>query len=228
MKTGVFYILLIIMKKINKSKIKIFGHGLLTGLILQCASIGPVSLYIFNLTIEKTLLDGLIAASAVTLVDCSYITLTVLGLGKLLENKKIKKSLGIISSTILILLGVIAIHSSFSENGSIEILDSTSDLLYSFTSTLLLTTFNPLTIIFYMGVFSAKAIEYDYPRKELLIFGLSVGSATFVFLGLLVILLSVIKGVIPFLAIFILKIIIGCLLIAYGFVRLKATALLRN
>lgn len=42
--------------------------GLITGLILQIA-IGPIFFLIVNITLQKTLLDGLSAVVAVTIVD---------------------------------------------------------------------------------------------------------------------------------------------------------------
>lgn len=70
---------------------RVFRNGLLTGLILQLA-VGPVFFFIINLTLQKTLLDGIVGVSAVTLVDYFYITLAIVGVGKLLENNRFKKN----------------------------------------------------------------------------------------------------------------------------------------
>jgi hypothetical protein len=85
-------------------------NGFLTGLILQIA-IGPVFFFILNISMQKTIIDGLFAVIAVTLVDYIFITVAVLGVGKLLEKPKIKLTLGIISSLVLILFGIIMILS---------------------------------------------------------------------------------------------------------------------
>ena len=87
---------------------KILRNGLATGLILQLA-IGPVFFFIINLALQRSIFDGLIGAVAVTIVDYFYITLAIFGVGKLLENKKIKKVFGIISSIVLIGFGIIII-----------------------------------------------------------------------------------------------------------------------
>jgi len=70
---------------------KIFKNGLATGLVLQFA-IGPVFFFIINLALQRSIFDGLIGTLAVTIVDYFYITLAIFGIGKLLENKKIKKA----------------------------------------------------------------------------------------------------------------------------------------
>ena len=71
---------------------KVFKNGLATGLILQLA-IGPVFFFIVNLTLRKTIFDGLAGVLAVTLVDYFYIALAIFGIGKLLENKKVKRNI---------------------------------------------------------------------------------------------------------------------------------------
>ena len=70
--------------------VAIILNGFLTGLILQIA-IGPVFFFILNISLQKTVIDGLFAVIAVTLVDYIFIALAVLGVGKLLERQKRKR-----------------------------------------------------------------------------------------------------------------------------------------
>ncbi len=198
---------------------KIFKNWLVTGLLLQLA-IGPVFFFIVNLTLQKTILDGFAAVSAVAIVDYFYITLTILGVGKLLEKKKFKKIFWIISSIVLIIFGIIIIKNMIIWNFS-NIEAISTDLLTSFTSVFLLTISSPMTIVFFTSLFATKAIEYNYKKRELVIFGLSTGLATIIFMGIVVILFSLIKGTVPIMLIQILNWIVGCLLIIYGWIRLK-------
>src|SRR3990167_8807943 len=94
---------------------RVFANGLLTGLILQTA-IGPVFFFIINLALQRSLYDGLAAVAAVTLVDYFYISLAILGIGKLLEKKKVKKAFGIISSIVLMIFGFVIIKGVTGEN----------------------------------------------------------------------------------------------------------------
>ncbi len=89
----------------------IFLDGFLTGLILQIA-IGPVFFYILNLTLQRSLIDGYLAILAAVLVDYMYITLAILGVGKFLEQGKYKRLLGIISSIVLVIFGVLMVLSA--------------------------------------------------------------------------------------------------------------------
>lgn len=197
---------------------KIFRNGLATGLILQLA-IGPVFFFIINLALQRTIFDGLIGALAVTIVDYFYITLSIIGLGKLLENGKIKIMFGIISSIVLIIFGFTIIKGVISEGILISTITNSTSLFSSFSSVFLLTITSPMTIVFFTSIFTAKALEYSYTKKELFIFGFGTGLATLLFMGTSVILSSLIKGSIPILLIQILNLIVGCLLIGYGGIR---------
>jgi len=199
---------------------KVFLNGLLTGLILQTA-IGPVFFFIINLALQRSLYDGLVAVIAVTLVDYFYISLSILGIGKLLEKKKIKKVFGIVSAVVLIIFGLFIIKGVTGENISATSSTQSTSLLASFSATLFLTISSPMTIVWYTGLFTAKAVEYNYTKRELLVFGLSVGLATLLFMGTSVIWLSLVKQTVPIPLIQTLNIIVGCLLIIYGGMRLR-------
>lgn len=198
---------------------KIFKNGLATGLVLQMA-IGPVFFYIVNLTLQKTIWDGFAGVVAVTLADYFYITLSIIGIGKLLENQKIKRVFGIVSSAVLTIFGFVMIKGIISNNISTTSVINSVNVFSSFISVFLLTISSPLTIVMWTSLFAAKTVEYNYSKKELFIFGFSTGLATFIFMGLSVIIFSLIKGVIPILLIQILNGIVGCLLIGYGGIRL--------
>ncbi len=198
---------------------KIFRNGLATGLVLQLA-VGPVFFFIINIALQKSFFDGLAGVLAVTIVDYFYITLAIFGIGKLLENKKVKKVFGIISSIILIIFGIFIIKEIVSSDISTSVITSSTNLLSSFVSVFLLTISSPMTIVFFTSIFTTKALEYNYTKKELLIFGFGTGLATFLFMGTSVVLFSLIKGGVPLLLIQILNIAVGCLLIGYGGIRL--------
>ena len=204
---------------------RVFANGLLTGLILQTA-IGPVFFFIINLALQRSIYDGIVAVIAVTIVDFLYISLAILGVGKLLEKKKIKKIFGIISSVVLIIFGIVTIKSitGGSLPGTSDI--QSANLFASFTATFFLAISNPMVIVWNTSLLTAKAVENNYTKRELLVFGLSVGLATLLFMGISMILFLLIKKTVPILLIQALNIIVGSLLILYGGVRL--TKVLKN
>lgn len=209
----------IILCNLGENMKKIFLKGLTTGLILQLA-IGPVFIFIANIAFQKGIANALFAVSAVTLVDYIYITMAIIGLGKLLEQEKTKKMFTLISSTILIIFGLLMIKNGF--NFSINTNQNelvTNSFKESFFSAFILTISSPLTILFWTSIFTAKTIEYSMTKKELTIFGFASGFATFLFLGSIVILLSFMRTMIPIKLIQVLNIFIGFLLITYGLIR---------
>ena len=175
---------------------RVLKNGLLTGLLLQVA-IGPVFFFVMNIALQAGPLDGLAAVFAVTMVDCFYITLAIMGVGRLLEKDKFKRGFGLISSAILILFGVSIARSAGNIGFTASLVPVKSSLISSFISTAILTISNPLTIVFFTGLFAAKAVEHNYKKRELWIFGLSTGSATFLFLGMSVLLFSAFTGNMP-------------------------------
>jgi threonine/homoserine/homoserine lactone efflux protein len=198
---------------------KSFKNGLLTGLTLQLA-IGPVFFYITNLALQKSFLDGIAGVLGVTTVDYFYITLSILGIGKLLENKNFKKVFGIISSVVLIIFGLLILKGLLENSSTDSSLTNTSNIISSYTSVFLITISSPMTIVFFTSLFTAKVVEYKYTKKELAFFGIGTGLATFIFMGSAVILFSLIRGTVPTLLIQILNGFVGLILIAYGIKRL--------
>lgn len=202
-----------------KDSFKIFKNGLATGLLLQIA-IGPVFFYIMNLTLQRSIYDGLIAVSAVTLVDYLYITLSIVGIGKLLEKKNIENVFGIVSSIVLIILGALLIKGIATNGHSAGADIESASLLASFLSVFFMTISSPMTIVFFTSIFTAKAIEYNYTKGDLYVFGFSVGSATFLFMGSSVIFFSLLKQNVPIPLIRILNLLVGVVLIGYGVIRI--------
>lgn len=206
---------------------KEFKNGLLTGLTLQLA-IGPVFLFIINLALQKTIFDGLAGVAAVTTVDYLYIALAILGVGSLLNNKHFKKIFGIVSSIVLVIFGYLILKGAIDAKVTTNTLSNASNLVSSFTSVFLITISSPMTIVFFTGLFTAKAIEYKYTKNELIKFGLGTGFATFLFMGLSVVLFSMIKGAVPVLLIQVLNGLVGFLLIGYGLLRLYKGIINKN
>jgi threonine/homoserine/homoserine lactone efflux protein len=201
--------------------ISIVLNGFFTGLLLQIA-IGPVFFFILNLSLQKTVVDGLFAVIAVTIVDYLFITLAVLGVGKLLEKPKIELVMGIVSSIVLLLFGILMMMTiqltsmSTISNAFVE-----SNYISSFLSAFLLTISSPLTIVFWTSLFATKAIAKGYKQKQLVLFGLAAGAATFVFLGFSVALLSTIRASVPVVLLRVLNIAVGSVLVVYAIMRLR-------
>ncbi len=194
-------------------------NGIVTGLFLQLA-IGPVFFYVVNLALQKTVWNGIAGVIGVTFVDYLYITLAILGVGKLLEAEKTRHFFKLISSIILILFGAMIIHGIVNGRATVGAL-GLADLWSSFSSVALLTLSNPMTIVFFVGLFAAKAVDHGYAQKELFFFGFGAGLATFLFMGCSVLLFSSIKSSVPVWLAQSMNLVVGFLLIGYGCLEFK-------
>ncbi len=197
--------------------------GMLTGLFLQLA-LGPVFFYILGITADSNFINSLFAIIAVTLADYIFIVLSLIGIGKLLQKDRTKTIFGILSSIIMMLFGLMIFHKGFI---FIDNVDQVSSIVWtplkSFTSCFILTISSPLTIVFWGSIFSAKAIEKNYIKKQLVVFGISAGASTFLFLSFTMMILSLFKSSIPNMIIQILNCIVGLVLIYYGVTRMIKT-----
>ena len=190
--------------------------GMVTGLLLQLA-LGPVFFYIFGITIDSDFTSSLFAILAVTLADYIFIILSLFGVDKLLQEDKKKIIFGLAGSVLLVVFGSIILYNGLIFKFNVDRMDSIVWTPFkSFTSCFILTISSPLTIVFWGSIFSAKAIEKKYLKKELMIFGLSAGASTFIFLSFTMIILSFFKSAIPNEVVQVLNCIVGFLLIIYG------------
>ena len=194
-------------------------NGMLTGLFLQLA-LGPVFFYILGITVDSNYTNSLSAIFAVTLADYIYIVSSLIGIGKLFQKSEMKIIFGSVSSIILMLFGLMILYKGrVFINGTEHIRSIAWTPMNSFTSCFILTISSPLTIIFWSSVFSQKAIEKNYKRKQLVIFGIGTGLSTFLFLSVTMMILSVFKSNIPNIIVQALNCIVGLTLIYYGITR---------
>lgn len=193
--------------------------GIKTGLFLQLA-IGPVFFYLVSIAVESNLFNSLMAVLAVTIVDYLYIGLSVVGIGTLLQKERIKKRFGILSSLVLVLFGALIFYKGM---GHISSHGQSSAFVWtaanSFVSTFILTISSPLTIVFWSSIFSAKAIENNYRKQQLTMFGIGAGASTFLFLGAAVSLVALLKANIPEWLVQSMNCLVGLILIYYGVTR---------
>ncbi len=196
---------------------KTFFRGFKTGLILQFA-IGPVFIFVMNIAVQHSLTEGIAAVAGVTVADYVYIALSVIGVGKLLENDRMKRALGFIAPAVLLLFGAFMLYSVFFAGSAENVIRNSPSS--GFLSAFALTISSPLTILFWSGIFASRALEYKLARRELTVFAFAAGLSTFAFLGCGVLILSSIAAVIPGMVISALNISVAVLLMGYGVLRL--------
>lgn len=193
---------------------KRYIDGLKFGLLLQLA-IGPICLLVFNTTQNSGFLVAMSLVLAIALVDAFYILLANLGASRLLQNRKIEKTIKIIGSFILIFFGLNIILNIFNIN-IIPGLNLNLNSSSAFVQGIILTLSNPLTIIFWTSVLTTKIVNEKLKKKELVIFSIGLVTATLLFLTLVAILGIILSSFIPNVALKVLNILIGLIIIGFG------------
>lgn len=157
--------------------------GFRFGMILQLA-IGPVSVYVFQTVIKYGFSKGFESVLGVVFADALFILLAILGLGTILKkSEKRKKLLNTAGSIIMLFFGVSMILAVFGTSLMPNFLSANYfEQKNVFLMSMLLTSSNPLTILFWAGVFSNKVANENLSEKEVYYFGLGAVLATLFFL----------------------------------------------
>lgn len=190
--------------------------GLRFGMLLQLA-VGPMCLMVFNTSITHGLFMGFSLVLAIASIDALFIALSGAGIAAVMNREKIKTAIKIFGCMVLVLFGANTIASAF----DISFVPSVS-LISNVTSQnifiqgLILTASNPLTIIFWGGVFSTQIIENKLDKTQLFFFGSGCVLSTLIFLTLIALLGNFFSGFLPLIVIQILNMAVGILLIYFG------------
>ncbi|MEI4770040.1 LysE family transporter [Psychrobacillus sp. FJAT-51614] len=156
--------------------------GFQFGLFLQIA-VGPVCLFIFQTAATSGFYIAEIGVLGVTIVDVFYIIAAIFGIGALLNKfKKLKSFIHYFGAAVLIIFGISNIIEFFSSSPITILEQSAGNTLWK---ALLLTLSNPLTILFWAGVFSTKIGEENIKQKDLYFFGFGAVLSAFVFLTII-------------------------------------------
>lgn len=191
--------------------------GFRFGMLLQIA-VGPVCVFIFQTAIASGFITAESGVLAVILVDALYILLAILGIGTLLEKSSgTKEFLKYFGAVILVIFGLSSILGvlgiSFLPSLNLAVDYQSSNV---FNKVLLLTLSNPLTILFWAGVFSTRLVEDDLSKQEVYVFGAGAVLSTAFFLTLIAVFGSLINTFINEAFINILNGIVGIVLVFFG------------
>ncbi len=190
--------------------------GLKFGMILQLA-VGPMCLMVLNTSVDYGISNGMSLVLAIALIDALYIALSALGVSAIIEKNNVKMAVKIIGCFILVFFGFNTILNVF----DINILPNIS--LFSdyksgnlFLQGIILTASNPLTIIFWGGVFTTQIADNNLTKLQLFLFGTGCVLSTLIFLSGVALFGYFIGNFIPGIVIKILNILVGAFLMLFG------------
>lgn len=203
--------------------------GFKLGLLLQVA-VGPVFLFVLKTATESGILAAEAAVLGATMVDALFVTLAILGIGKVLDKPKYQSMLKIFGSMILFYfglgmsLGVFNIHIIPGLSGLVSSANITNAFIYS----VVLTCSSPLTILFWTGVFASKMTHEGYSKTEMKLLGLGAVLTTLVFLGIVALIAGLLKPLITPTIINALNFTVGLVLIGFSIKMLLKKVTPRN
>lgn len=190
--------------------------GFRFGLLLQFA-VGPMCLIVFQTATAYGFIKGLSVVFAIALVDAFYIALSCVGVAAVMNRPGVQKTVKLIGCIVLVFFGVNTIFSAFHRNLLPDIPlfpDVTGGSL--FMKGVVLTASNPITIIFWSGMFSTQMIENNWKKEQLFLFAAGCVMATIVFLTGVSLIGSMASGFLPSALIQLLNAVVGFILIGFG------------
>ena len=191
--------------------------GFKFGMLLQLA-VGPVCIFIFKVGGNKGFIDAEIGVFGVALTDAFFILLAISGMTSFIDRERVKYIFKILGAVIVAIFGLNTILGTFgwAVVPNINLFNGMKSES-SFLEGLVLTASNPLTILFWAGVFSTKIVEEELIRKDVYLFGLGSILATLFFLTVIAALGSVTGYFLPVEIISMLNFIVGAVLIYFSY-----------
>ena len=190
--------------------------GFRFGMLLQLA-VGPVCIFIFQMASLRGFQAAATGVLGVSIIDGLYILAAILGIASIIEGKNTKIILKIFGAVVLFIFGMSTVLSvfniSFLPSLSIQNISNSNSVFFH---AIILTVSNPLTIIFWAGVFSTKIAEENLKRRDIYVFGFGTLLSTIFFLSLIALAGSFTKTFFPSYVIQILNLIVGFLLIYFS------------
>lgn len=212
-----------------KSVASVIFNGYKFGMLLQIA-IGPVCFYIFKLATMNGFLIAMTGVMSAFLLDTLFVLGAIKGIAVLLESRRMQNLIKYFGSLVLLIFGIISILSQFDIHFLPALVEqNVSSANNAFIQTAIITLSNPLTIIFWAGVFSAKISEGNLGSKDVYIFGLGAVLATLSFLSLIALTGSYTTTFLSPQAIKIINILVGFILMYFGFkILMKKYVIAKN
>ncbi len=202
-----------------------YFEGIKFGMVVQLI-IGPMCLMVFHTSKDIGFLSTIPLILIIALVDAFYIILSCCGVSRFLKNKIYRDAFRIIGAIILIVFGMNTIFNVFSITiiPWFTIFPNINSILLK---GLILALSNPITILYWGSVFSTKLLNDPMKKKELVCFCFGLVSATILFESFVATIGSSFGLFLPVSISKMINVIIGIVIIIFGFQQLMNKAHLK-
>jgi len=156
-----------------------FIKGLLFGMILQI-SVGPVCISVLQKGITESFWEAFLMVWGVVAADSTYIVLALLGISSAMQFEPVRIGIGLAGTVLLLYFGL---QNLLTKEASFAQMSTGRKPGGSFRYGFLLTFSNPLTILFWAGVFGGLIASTQFPSSvTIYVFALGCILSTLIFL----------------------------------------------
>ena len=190
--------------------------GFKFGMLLQLA-VGPICALIFKIAGNKGFVSAEIGVAAVVLADALFILFAILGLGSFVGKSGTRNIFKYIGALVVAGFGFSFVLEVLGWKIMPDInLFKNITAAGPFVEAFILTAANPLTIVFWAGVFSTRIAEGKMTKKDVYLFGAGCALSTLISLTLVAAIGSLTQKFLPVMAIQGLNLLIGLVLIYFA------------
>ena len=200
-----------------EGKMKTFISGFKFGMMLQFA-IGPITLLIFQIAVSEGFFAGIQGMIGAGIADALFVAAAILGLGAILNRRRdLQRYMKSFGGFVMLGFGILMISSSLAVNLVPEQKLVNGDSIDSIImKVFILTMANPMTVLFWTGVFAGKIAEQNMHIRDLWIFGIGAVMTTVFFQSLVAGAGSLLQVFLGPAIMLLLNILVGIMLIKFG------------
>lgn len=191
--------------------------GFKFGMMLQFA-IGPITLFVFQVSVASGFGAGMLGMMGATLADALFVAAAILGLGAVVHKYVgLQKYMKLFGAVIMVCFGFYIILSSL----GVQLLPTMTVANVGSKDSIILTVFiitiaNPMTVLYWTGVFATQIIEKKMHTKDLWIFGFGAVATTAIALTLVAAVGSGLKVFVGPTVLTVLNVFVGIVLVVFG------------
>lgn len=143
-----------------------FGNGLLFGLLLALL-IGPVFFALIQTSIEKGFSAGASMAVGIALSDAFYVVVASAGVAALANNQEFQLWLGVLGGSIMLVFGLVNLFKKVEKQQEQHVgKPDRNSLAKQFVKGFMLNGINPFVLLFWIGIASMVALNYQYSLPQ--------------------------------------------------------------
>lgn len=161
--------------------VSVFFKGFIAGFLIA-APVGPINVLCIRRTIVHGRLVGIVSGLGAAVADTIFGAIAAFGLNFVHDLVLREKFwFGLIGAAVLLVVGVRTLWANAPQSKKDEEETDPKNLLGDFTSTLILTLTNPVTVLSFLAVFSAFGVQNDEKSladEWMVVAGVFLGAST--------------------------------------------------